>query len=111
MSETKVIGYFAYKSRAERCCDGEALVVVGSHDSMKRIRAQSGVLDSALYTIKKARFREVIEGIKRGGAYAFDKEAYERFSTAAKETGIPCADHDFSTSNAEEIKLVTISNR
>jgi hypothetical protein len=29
--------------------------------------------------IKQTYFDEIIVGIKRGGAYAFDKESYDRF--------------------------------
>jgi len=38
--------------------------------------------------IKKTRFGEIVEGLRRGGAYAFDEEAYKRFSHHAKNNGM-----------------------
>jgi hypothetical protein len=34
--------------------------------------------------IKKTRFGEIINGMKQGGAYAFDQEAYNNFLSFAK---------------------------
>ena len=110
MSETKVIGYFAYKSRTELYCDGEALIIAGSHSSMKRMLTIAGVTNAELYTIRKARCGEILSGIDRGGAYAFDQESYGRYRAAVKDyRGVSYADFDFTPDSPEDIKLVTIS--
>jgi len=109
MTDSKVIGYFAIKPPANCCCDGEALIVTGSHAAMKRMFALSGVSQPSLYKIMKARFGEVLAGMERGGSYAFDAESYKKFALLAKERGIPCRDYDFTPSTPDEIKLVTIS--
>ena len=109
MSDLKVIGYFSIKPPMDCYCDGEALVVAGSHAAMKRMLAIAGVSNPRSYTIKKAIFGEVLAGIKRGGAYSFDAESYRKFSSLAKDRGIPCDDFDFIPSAPEDIKLVTIT--
>ena len=111
MSSTKVIGYFSQRSSTDLYCDGEALVVAGSHATMKRMLSIAGVAERNVYSIKKARFCDVAAGLERGGAYAFDEEAYGRFAPLAKAQGTACADYDFSPSTPDEIKLVTISLR
>ena len=109
MSDSKVIGYFAIQPPANCFCDGDALIVTGSHATMKRMHAIAGVSQPSSYKIMKARFGEVLAGMKRGGSYAFDAESYKKFALLTKERGIPCCDYDFTPSKPEEIKLVTIS--
>ena len=38
--------------------------------------------------IKKTRFGEIIEGLRRGGAYTFDEETYKRFFPLVTLNGI-----------------------
>jgi len=109
MSNPKVIGYFAMKPPANCCCDGEALIVAGSHATIKKMLAISGATNVRLYKILKARFGEVLTGIKAGGAYSFDAESYRKFAPLARDEGIPCQEFDFTPATPEEIKLVTIS--
>jgi hypothetical protein len=72
MSDLKVIGCFSIKPPMDCFCDGEALVVAGSHAAMRRMLAIAGVSNPSSYTMKKAIFGEVLAGIRRGGAYAFE---------------------------------------
>jgi hypothetical protein len=39
--------------------------------------------------IKKTRFGEIINGMNKGGAYAFDEEAFARFLSIAKLNKLP----------------------
>lgn len=83
----KVIGYFAYTKSIYAYCDGDACIIAGSDLLMKHyLQKVPNVMKE--YTIKKTRFGEIIEGIKRGAAYAFDEESYERFITCAKNNAI-----------------------
>jgi hypothetical protein len=109
MSDSRVIGYYSMKPPMDCYCDGEALVVAGSHATLKRMLSIAGVSEPRLYKIMKAKFGDVLAGMEHGGAYAFDAESYRKFSLLAKERGIPCNDFDFTPSSPEEIKLVTIT--
>lgn len=83
---SKVIGYFSYGSEAV-FCDGDACIIAGTEEKMSqylRKLADGGENDR----IKKTRFGEIMEGLKRGGAYAFDEESYERFLQCAETNGI-----------------------
>lgn len=86
----KVIGYFSYTDESHVFCDGDACIIAGSEDIMKSYlqRMPNG---SGRDIIKKTRFGEIIEGLRRGGAYAFDEEAYAIFSHHANNNGIDCA--------------------
>jgi hypothetical protein len=89
LNAEKVIGYLAMKSRSELVCDGEALIIAGSHATLKRMLAKGATDPVSSYKIVKARFGEVVSGLERGGAYAFEEESYRRFSRFAKEEEEP----------------------
>ena len=83
---TKVIGYFAYNSR-NALCDGDACIIAGSEEKIKsHLEKVSKINEKDI--IRKTRFGEIIEGLKRGGAYAFDEESYGRFLHLAKINGM-----------------------
>jgi hypothetical protein len=109
MSAEKVIGYLAMKSRSQLVCDGEALIIAGSHAALKQLLAKSASDPVSSYRIAKAKFGEVVSGIERGGAYAFDAESYRRFSHLAREEGIPCRDYDFTPPSSDEMMLLTVT--
>ena len=109
MSSTKVIGYFSINPPADCFCDGEALIVAGSHAAIKRMLFIAGRPHVSSKHIMKAKFGEVLAGMERGGAYAFDAESYRKFAALEKDRGIPCSEFDFTPTSPDEIKLVTIS--
>lgn len=74
---SKVIGYFSHTGE-NVFCDGDACIVAGSEELMKGyLRNLSG--NDGRDVIKKVRFGEVLEGLRLGGAYAFDEGSYRRF--------------------------------
>ena len=77
-SNEEAIGYFAYTRAGEVCCDGEACIIAGSKELMKTYLSEmSGDVNKDI--IKQTYYDEVMAGIEKGGAYAFDKESYDRF--------------------------------
>jgi hypothetical protein len=46
--------------------------------------------------IKKTRFGEIILGLNRGGAYAFDEESYNRFYPLANRIGYNFKKEEFA---------------
>ena len=65
--DTKVIGWFAYASRTEVVCtEVDACVISGSEEAMrdyvKELQAEGA---GGSHTIRKTRFAEIIQGIKR----------------------------------------------
>lgn len=93
---SKVIGYFAYHLPAEVVCDGDACVIAGSEESMRDYIKSVSSVSLKRNTIKKTRFGEIIDGIKRGGAYAFDEQSYNRFFPLANKVGFNLKVEDFS---------------
>ena len=108
--DSKVIGYFAYLSPTQVACDGEACVIAGSEEAMRRYLSISNPENAENYTIKKTRFREIVKGMSLGGSYAFDEEAYSRFYPLALEVEIPVSPADFTGSGPDEIKFMTITS-
>ena len=83
----KVIGYFSYTDFGEVCCDGDACVIAGTERNMRTYinrMAKSNQKD----IIKKTRFGEIINGLRQGGAYAFDEKSYNKFYDLAMANGI-----------------------
>ncbi len=63
--------------------------------------AETNLKNKFQVSIKKARFGEIIAGMRCGGKYAFDKESYSRFYPFGKEIGMILENPDF---NNEEFK-------
>lgn len=84
----KVIGYFSYSDAGDVFCDKDACVISGSSESLH------GYIDAMLPDreangiVKKTRFEEIMQGISRGAAYAFDQESYVRFLPLAEKNGM-----------------------
>lgn len=85
---SKVIGYFSYTNAGQVFCDGDACVIAGSSEAMKSYLERMPPNSDGRDMIKKTRFGEITNGLGQGGAYAFDEEAYSRFSRHAKNNGM-----------------------
>lgn len=79
MSTHKVIGFFAYKTKLELVCEGQSLIITGSKEKMEEYLKSHGFEKTSSFTIKKTKFGEILEGLKRGAEYSFDSESYSRF--------------------------------
>ena len=78
--DTKVIGYVAFASKTNVICtDVDACVVAGSEAMMTKHIAEINLSNKSQITVKKTRFGEIVQGMRLGGKYAFDKESYSRF--------------------------------
>ena len=86
------IGYLAHNNVAP-LCDGDSCVIIGSRGRMKRHAERSGL---SPVTIQAADFASIADGLRRGGAYSFDEQAFRRFFPLAQVAGFPIADQDFS---------------
>jgi len=103
----KVIGYFGYVSPTNAVCDGDACVISGSEETLRKYLKVANWTDIDKIIIKKTRFGEVLRGLLLGGPYSFDEEAYQRFYPLAKKAGLDIPIADFRGEN-NEIKFVTI---
>src|SRR3990167_11278923 len=84
---SKVMGYFAYTKSGHVICDGDACIISGSEKQMQfYLDKMSSSNEKEI--IKKTRFGEIINGLRQGGAYAFDQEAYERFLPLVQLNGM-----------------------
>ena len=94
-----LIGYLAAFSRYELLCDGDACIIAGSEAKLNDYLAVNRASLPARYEIKKVRFEELLRGLRglrAGGAYAFDEEAYNRFYPQAQRAGLKVGPEDFS---------------
>ncbi len=66
--DTKVIGYFAYRSATEIACAGDACLIAGSRTAMRRYLSISDPKNVDKHTIKKTRFGEIMKGMYFTGA-------------------------------------------
>lgn len=108
MNEGKVIGYFSMKTKTDLFCDGNALVVTGTEENLKSAMELNGITDLSSQRIRKTRFRDIMNGINFGAAYAFDELAYSRFAPIAEQYGIPVQDFDFTPSEEGRIKFLIL---
>jgi len=90
-----VIGYFAIHPPQDVLCDGDACVIAGSQSALnKYIKSlqNSGVE----FQNRKTRLSEILDGLFRGGAYAFDQESYRIFYPLANKHGYHLKDEIFT---------------
>jgi hypothetical protein len=108
-NDSRVIGVFAYRSRTEVVCtDGDACVIAGSEEAMRRHFEEVGLRSPNALTIRKTRFGEIVQGLMAGGAYGFDQESYSRFRPLARDLGIPVAHADFPSEATGERRFFTV---
>jgi hypothetical protein len=94
-NEDTVIGYFAVHPSQDLLCDGDACIIAGSQSALNRYLASlanSGVE----FQKRKTRLSEILDGILRGGAYAFDQESYKLFYPLANKHGYHLKDEIFT---------------
>ena len=106
-SYQKIIGFFAYASPAEVVCTGKACIIVGSEKSMREYLSEKEFAGKK-YTVRKTRFGEVLQGLRMGGAYAFDEESYKVFYPLAKEEGLNVSEADFAAKRLEGFRFFTV---
>jgi hypothetical protein len=103
----KVIGYFAYFSPAEVfCSDNNSCIIAGSIIAMKKYLKEKIPEGTKTPTIKKTRFGEIMAGIKRGGAYAFDEISYKKFYPLALKEKLPIKKADFKKLQSEGKRFI-----
>lgn len=108
MSYHKVVGYFAYISKYEVFCDGDACVIAGSEQKMKGYLSKMSRKDVSKHTIKKTKFGEIMSGINYGAPYCFDEEAYNRFYPLAQKEGLDIGPENFSKKTSTGMHFVKI---
>lgn len=81
-----VIGYFAVHPPLDVLCDGDACIIAGSQSALNRY-IQSMSNGGAEFQKRKTRLSEILDGLNRGGAYAFDQESYRVFYPLANKHG------------------------
>ncbi len=95
-SHKKVIGYFAIRKGTQYIlCDGDACVIAGSEMAMDSYIVKLASDKPSNYKVKKTRYGEIVQGMRMGGVYTFDKRAYERFFPLAKAEGMPVVEFKF----------------
>ena len=106
--ETKVIGYFAYASSMQVVGTGKACTIAGSEQAMREYLQELDPDALRRHTIRKTRFGEIMEGIRLGGAYAFDEQSYSRFLPLARDEGLNVAEADFEAARQRGDRFLTV---
>ena len=109
--DSKVIGYIASETKIKVICtDVDACLIAGSEKEMSRYLIDLEVENSSAITIRKVRFGDIIKGMKLGGKYAFDKNAYERFFPLGKKIGLQLVEADFNEEEGRKFFTVKIDS-
>lgn len=107
--DQKVVGYFAYLTRMQVVCTGgDACVVSGSSSAMEAYLAELHPAGASKATVKKTRFGDMVQGLRLGAAYAFDKESYSRFYPLAISAGLPVEKADFDDPSRHTTRFLTL---
>ena len=107
----KTVGYFAHSKKGYAFCDGDACIISGTEALMFSYIKAMLSNDKHKNIVKKTKFGEIISGINRGGAYAFDKEAYLKFLPLAEKYGLndlPEPNSFFSESSPTGLHFIRI---
>lgn len=107
--DTKIIGYFAYRSKIEIICTGEqACIIAGREIDLKNFINELYPGQTKMFTIKKTKFGEIKNGLLLGASYAFDKQSYERFYPLALEEGLDVKEADFDSQKKTGNRFFTV---
>lgn len=87
-----LVGYLAHND-VNPLCDGDSCVILGSRGRMKRHVKRSSL---SPIRIQEADFESIADGLRSGGAYSFDEQAFRQFFPLAQAAGFPICDQDFS---------------
>jgi hypothetical protein len=93
IGDAKVIGHFAHLPN-DVLCDGDACIIAGSELALRNYLSEMAPGEVGRYILKKTRFGEIMRGMHRGGAYAFDETAYSRFYPLAKCEAVTTGSED-----------------
>ncbi|WP_148300336.1 hypothetical protein [Holophaga foetida] len=109
VSDTKVIGYFAYRSSVDVICvDVDACLIVDSEEIMNSHVRQNLAEHSGRLKIKKTRFGEIYTGLMLGAAYSFDEPSYSRFYPLALAAGLSVEKADFRQAQSSGFHFFTV---
>lgn len=86
----KIMGYYSYSATTRHVfCDGDACIIAGTTQLMHSyLHMMLSNHKEEQDIVKKTSFGEIINGLEKGGAYAFDSEAYARFFSFAEKYGL-----------------------
>jgi len=104
----KVIGFFAFSAPTQVVCTGLACVIAGSEAAMKEYLRELDPGGRTGHTIRKTRFGEILQGLRLGGAYAFDSESYGRFYPLARMEGLEVKEANFEEARRRGDKFFTV---
>ena len=85
----QVVGYFAIRMGTRNVvCDGDACVIAGSQKAMNSYIFRLVKKNPIDFHVKKTRYGEILQGMRMGAVYTFDKKAYKKFYPIAKTDGL-----------------------
>ena len=91
-NDSRVLGVCAQAAPDEVFRFEDACLIAGSPERMRTYLAANPRLRGSAMAVSKIRFADVHAGLDAGAAYAFDREAFERFSPLARDAGIDVAE-------------------
>lgn len=107
--KSKVIGYFAKKSRIDVICvEKDACLIAGSESSMKKYLTEIDQDKNKNLSIGKVRFGDILKAMELGARYAFDKESYSRFYPLGIKNKLMLAEADFNEEEGKKFFTVQI---
>ncbi|TRZ51445.1 hypothetical protein D4S03_05140 [bacterium] len=101
--DSKVLGFVAsIPGTINMFCDGDSCVVAGSEKQMQDYIAAMSSDPKVKYRITKARYGHVVQAMKLGGAYSFDRESFSRLAPLVQQEGIDLVDFTPDAQTKEE---------
>lgn len=83
-------------------------MISGSAHAMRKYLEEADTVRASRVTVQKTRFGEVVQGLKAGAAYAFDRGAYRRFYPVAVKVGLPVEPADFDDPERPDGRFFTV---
>ena len=84
----KIVGYFSYSGTGNVFCDGDACIISATEELMHSYIKKMIFNHNERDIVKKTRLSEIINGLRQGGAYAFDRDSYAKFFSLVEKQGL-----------------------
>ena len=103
----QVVGFFA-SDGIDVLCDGDACVIAGSAPAMRQLLERRAAGRPTVMTVRPTTFAEIWQGLRLGGAYAFDERSYTVFRPLANRAGAALPAEDLSDSGPTGLHLLRV---
>ena len=108
MDANTIIGYVALTDKGKALGNKTSYVIAGSEENMKIYISKLTTRSIHVYKLREISFGEILERLRQGLSFVFDKKSYHRFLPLARQVGIELAEEKFPADSVQKLHFVDL---